>query len=44
VLASALAYAPKVDTENGEAGVVQRSGSTKHNLIVHRAAAKWMRM
>jgi hypothetical protein len=44
VYAGALANAAKVDSENGEARVVQRSSGTKHNLIVHRAAAEWMRM
>jgi hypothetical protein len=44
VFARALADAAKVYPENGEASIVQRGSGTKHNFIVHRAAAKWMRM
>jgi hypothetical protein len=44
VCAGALTNATKVDSQNSEAGVVQRSGGTKDNFIVHRAATEWMWM
>jgi hypothetical protein len=44
VFTSALTNASEVYPKDNEPGVVQRSGGTKYDFVVHRAAAEWMRM
>jgi hypothetical protein len=44
MFACTLADAAKVDSQSGQAGVVQGRGGTKNDLVVHRAAAQRMRM
>jgi hypothetical protein len=43
-LPAALSDAAKVESQGNEAGIVQRSGSTEDDFVVHRPAAKWVRM
>jgi hypothetical protein len=44
VLAGALADATKVDSQRRQTGFVQGGSGAEHDFVVHRAAAKWMRM
>jgi hypothetical protein len=39
-----LSNSSEIDPKNDEPGVVQRSGGTKDDLVVHRTATEWMRM
>jgi hypothetical protein len=39
-----LTNAAKVDSEDGETGIVKSRGGTKSDFVVHRAAAKRMGM
>jgi hypothetical protein len=39
-----LSDAAKVDSERNQTSVIKRRRGTKHDFIVHCAAAKWMRV
>jgi hypothetical protein len=44
VFTGTLSDASEIDSKNDQPSVIQRSGGTKDDFVVHRAAAEWMRM
>ncbi len=44
MLARALSHAAKIQAQGHQSGIVERGGSAKDDLVVHRATKQWMRV